>query len=157
MFRQRVGAALCASVALVPVAALADPALDLVQRIYKSLATEDQLNGLSLIDGPADRRTYMTERLAAVFDANDAQGEEPCIDFAPELDAQDYDPAEIEKTLKLAPTPGQDGAETIAADFTVFAEARHVVWSFLPVAGKPMLDDILGMDGSLAALDCTIH
>jgi hypothetical protein len=140
--------------ALAPAAALADPAADLVRSVYESLAAAgDGPGGLMLLSDPDNRNRTMTPRLAAVFDAGDAS-DEPCIDFAPEIDAQDYDADELMRSLALDSQPADGGGATVTATFTIFGEPRTVVWSLVAGASGLLIDDISGMAGSLAATTC---
>jgi hypothetical protein len=147
-------AMLVAMLLALPIAARADSALDLVSRLYASIVDDSRFAGFVPSATPDERRKIMTERLAAVLDANDAATEEPCIDFAPELDAQDYDSAEIGATLRLTEAPTAAGGQTVTATFSIFGEPRTVVWSFVPVNGKLLLDDISGEGWNLADTVC---
>ena len=149
-----IGVLLATALATLPGRAPAQTATDLVRWVYTSLADDSGL-GLWDIASASRRNEFLTPRLVAVFDAHDAATEAPCIDFAPEIDAQDYDGPELKRSLALDTVPGAGGTETITATFTIFGEPRRVVWSFVPVAGQLLLDDITGSGGSLAALDCT--
>lgn len=152
--RQSTLALALAFAALLPGRTPAQTAEDLVRWVYASLADDSGL-GLWAIASPEQRVQFLTPRLAAVFDANDAAEEEPCIDYAPEIDAQDYDGPELARTLQLVTETAPDGAQKITATFTIFGEARRVVWSFVPSNGAMLLDDITGTDGySLAAVTC---
>jgi hypothetical protein len=138
---------------LAPAASWSAGAEPFVADLYASLADTSQPGGLARITGPDQRRRYLTERLAAVFDAADASPE-PCIDFAPELDAQDWDGAELTRTLALSTSSTDSGAEVVVARFTVFGEPREITWTFVAEGDRMLIDDISGMSGSLAALTC---
>lgn len=142
-----------AGLALAPGIAPAQTAADLVRWVYTNLADDTGL-GLWDLTSPSRRHEFLTPRLAAVFDANDAATEEPCIDFAPEIDAQDYDGPELMRTLALATATTATGGQTVTATFTIFGEPRHIVWSFQPSGGQLLLDDITGASGNLADVVC---
>jgi hypothetical protein len=57
-----------------------------------------------------------------------AASEEPCVDFSPVMDAQDWDEAEVKSSLKLDEKLDGDAA-SVAATFKLFGEDRTVDWA----------------------------
>ena len=152
MALKRILTALALALATLPFRASAQGAEEIVRAIYADLAVDGL--GLWEYTSPSRRHDYLTPRLAAVFDANDTAEEEPCIDFAPEIDAQDYDGPELVRSLSLATATDGD-TQTVVAEFAIFGEPRRVVWSFVSQGDRLYLDDISGSAGSLAAVTCT--
>jgi Protein of unknown function (DUF3828) len=66
--------------------------------------------------------------IADVLKANAANDEEPCIDFSPVMDAQDWDENEVKDSLKLDEKLDGDAA-AVAATFKLFGEDRTVDWA----------------------------
>jgi hypothetical protein len=108
-------------------------AQEFVAELYASLVDTTQPGGLARISGPEERRRYFTERLAAVFEANDARGG-PCIHFAPGLDAQDWDGPELARTLVLSTQEAEEGAEVVTARFSIFCALARSSGPSLPRA-----------------------
>ena len=142
------------SIAL-PVAALAGPASNAVKFFYVPEVK---------FEGDAKYRDRFTEPVTRLFDLNDqAQknkpDEVPCIDFAPGLDAQDYDETTVAKTLKLSEAVDGDSA-SVTVTFSLFPEGddskREMVWSLKKVDGKWKVADIASKTSgwTLSALEC---
>ena len=68
------------------------------------------------------------EPVLAVLKANAANQDEPCIDFSPVMDAQDWDEKEVKESLKLDEKLDADTA-SVAANFKLYGEERTVDWS----------------------------
>jgi hypothetical protein len=68
------------------------------------------------------------EAIIAVMKAHAASDEEPCIDFSPVMDAQDWDAAEVKGSLKLDEKLDGDSA-AVAVTFKLFGEDRTVDWA----------------------------
>lgn len=82
-----------------------------------------------------------------------------CIDFALQIDAQDYDDAELKKTLKLAEEVNGDDA-MVTASFHLFPgdseSEREIVWELKRVGGTWKIADIGQANGAwrLSDLEC---
>lgn len=138
-----------------PAAALAGPASNAVKFFYMPKVK---------FEADAKYRDRFTEPVTRLFDLNDqAQknkpDEVPCIDFAPGLDAQDYDEKTVAKTLKLSEQVDGDSA-VVTATFSLFPEGdeskREMVWSLKKVDGKWKVADIASKSSgwTLSALEC---
>ncbi|TGQ41242.1 DUF3828 domain-containing protein [Mesorhizobium sp. M00.F.Ca.ET.216.01.1.1] len=138
-----------------PAAALAGPASNAVKFFYVPAVK---------FEADAKYRDRFTEPVTKLFDLNDQvqkakPDEVPCIDFAPGLDAQDFDQKTVAKTLKLAEAVDGDSAE-VTATFSLFPEGddskREMVWSLKRVDGKWKIADITSKTSgwTLSALEC---
>jgi hypothetical protein len=138
-----------------PAASLAGPASNAVKFFYMPEVK---------FEADAKYRERFTEPVTKLFDLNDqAQknkpDEVPCIDFAPGLDAQDFDQKTVAKTLKLSEAVDGDSAE-VTATFSLFPEGddskREMVWSLKKVDGKWKVADIASKSSgwTLSALEC---
>lgn len=138
-----------------PPAAFAGPASNAVKFFYVPEVK---------FEADAKYRDRFTEPVTRLFDLNDQAArnlpdEVPCIDFAPGLDAQDYDEKTVAKTLKLAETLEGDSAE-VTATFSLFPEGdnskREMVWSLKKVDGRWKIADITSKTSgwTLSALEC---
>jgi len=139
----------------VPAAALAGPASNAVKFFYVPEVK---------FEADAKYRERFTEPVTKLFNLNDqAQknkpDEVPCIDFAPGLDAQDFDQKTVAKTLKLSEAVDGDSAE-VTATFSLFPEGddskREMVWSLKKLDGKWKVADIASKSSgwTLSALEC---
>ncbi len=140
--------------ATVLIAFLATPAFagepsDLVRRFYSGElsifdeATLEKYSGQSM-------QAYLAE-LAALQAKNP---DTPCIDFDPAIDAQDFDRAELDRTLKLDEI-GDDTSAIVTASFAIFGEPRSVVWSLQHADGAWLITDIASADGGWRFSDMT--
>jgi len=87
----------------------------------------------------------------AIFEQNDKSlvndQEVPCIEASPGIDAQDYDEAELARTLELTEVVEGDNA-TVTARFTLFPGStdddakREMRWSLKQVGGAWLVSDI---------------
>jgi hypothetical protein len=138
-----------------PAASLAGPASNAVKFFYVPEVK---------FEADAKYRERFTEPVTKLFDLNDqAQknkpDEVPCIDFAPGLDAQDFDQKTVAKTLKLSEAVDGDSAE-VTATFSLFPEGddskREMVWSLKKLDGKWKVADIASKSSgwTLSALEC---
>ncbi|MER8827381.1 YbjP/YqhG family protein [Mesorhizobium sp. M0938] len=141
----------------VPGAALAGPASNAVKFFYVPEVK---------FEADAKYRDRFTEPVTKLFALNDqAQknrpDEVPCIDFAPGLDAQDYDEKTVAKTLKLSEAVDGERAE-VTVTFNLFPEGddskREMVWSLRKVDGKWKVADIASKSSgwTLSALECML-
>jgi hypothetical protein len=138
-----------------PAAAFAGPASNAVKFFYVPVLK---------FEPDAQYRDRFTEPVTKLFDLNDqAQknkpDEVPCIDFAPGLDAQDFDEKTVAKTLKLSEAVDGDSAE-VTATFKLFPEGdeskREMVWSLKKIDGQWKIADITSKTSgwTLSALQC---
>jgi Protein of unknown function (DUF3828) len=84
-----------------------------------------------------------------------AASEEPCVDFSPVMDAQDWDEAEVKGSLKLDEKLDGDNA-SVAATFKLFGEDRTVDWALAKQAGGWKVTEISSKVGEwvLSKFDC---
>lgn len=145
-------AALCASM---PVAAYAGPASDAVRFFYTPQVR---------FEADADYRGHFVEPVTKLFELNDAAiAKNPdqlaCIDFDPGLDAQDFDQATLNKTLKLSEQVNGDSAQ-VTATFRLFPDdedsSREMLWSLKKVGGEWKIADIASKthNWTLSELGC---
>ena len=138
-----------------PAAALAGPASNAVKFFYMPEVK---------FEADAKYRDRFTEPVTRLFDLNDqAQknkpDEVPCIDFAPGLDAQDFDEKTVAKALKLSEAVDGDSAN-VTVTFNLFPEGdeskREMVWSLKKVDGQWKVADITSKTSgwTLSALEC---
>jgi Protein of unknown function (DUF3828) len=72
--------------------------------------------------------TKLGDPILSVMKAHAATDQEPCVDFSPVMDAQDWDAAEVKDSLKLDERLDADTA-SVAATFKLFGETRTVDWT----------------------------
>ena len=116
-------------------------------------------------EADAQYRNRFTEPVTKLFELNDAAIKKnpdqlACIDFDPGLDAQDFDQATIDKTLKLSEQIDGDTAQ-VTATFDLFPTGeddtnREMVWSMKKVGGEWKIADIASRTNSwkLSELGC---
>jgi hypothetical protein len=140
---------------LSPMAAVAGPASDAVKFFYTPEVK---------FEADAQYRSRFTEPVTKLFELNDAAiAKNPdqlaCIDFDPGLDAQDFDQATIDKTLKLSEQVDGDTAQVTAA-FNLFPgdddPGREMLWSMKKIDGKWKIADIASQSNNwkLSELGC---
>jgi hypothetical protein len=95
------------------------------------------------------------EPIIAVMKAHAANDEEPCIDFSPVMDAQDWDAAELKGSLKLDEKLDGDSA-AVAAAFKLFGEDRTVDWALTKQADGWKVVEISSKVGEwvLSKIEC---
>ena len=111
---------------------------------------------------PENRDRFM-EPASTVFEKNDklsSGGEEiGCIDFGLALDAQDYDDAEVARTLKLEENVSGSDA-TVTATFNLFSgdsdAQREIRWTLKNIGGDWRISDIASVTGDwkLSEFEC---
>jgi hypothetical protein len=153
MKRSLLLAALCISS---PITAFAGPASDAVKFFYIPEVK---------FEADAQYRSRFTEPVTKLFELNDAAIQKnpdqlACIDFDPGLDAQDFDQATIDKTLKLSEQIDGDTAQ-VTAIFDLFPTGeddsnREMVWSMKKVGGEWKIADIASKTNNwkLSELGC---
>ena len=138
--------------ALLVAPALAGEPSDLVERFYEDIGLESTLTGRALFTTPAAGIFVMDEKLSN-------GGEEiGCIDFGLAIDAQDYDDAEIARTLELDETVEGDKA-TVVASVDIFPGGqahREIEWTLRRKAGVWKIADVASLSGGwrLSEFDC---
>jgi hypothetical protein len=95
------------------------------------------------------------EPILSVMKAHAANDEEPCVDFSPVMDAQDWDEAEVKGSLKLDEKLDGDTA-SVAAAFKLFGEDRTVDWTLTKQADGWKVVEISSKVGewALSKFDC---
>lgn len=141
------------------VPAVAQTPEDVVRWIYLSLQRPPpaEQNGLYFLSVPPQRSQFFTDRMVAFYEANDSYGDnlaEACVDFAFDIPGQDFDAAEIARTLQVS---SQSSAQRIAvtADFITFGQPARVVYEFAQQDGVWKIDDIAGVNFRVSAIPCT--
>jgi hypothetical protein len=138
-----------------PMAAFAGPASDAVKFFYTPEVK---------FEADAQYRSHFTEPVTKLFELNDAAirknpDQLACIDFDPGLDAQDFDQASIDKTLKLSEKVNGDTAQ-VTATFQLLPEdddsSREMLWSMKKIDGKWRIADIASKSNNwtLSELGC---
>ncbi|MCB8838188.1 YbjP/YqhG family protein [Aurantimonas sp. VKM B-3413] len=74
------------------------------------------------------------------------EGEESCLDFSFVFDGQDFDEAEVAKTLKLDGAMKGDAA-VVTADFKNFGQAQELIWTLRQDKGAWKVADIESVIG----------
>jgi hypothetical protein len=95
------------------------------------------------------------EPIRAVMKAHAANDEEPCVDFSPVMDAQDWDGKEVKDSLKLDEKIDGDTA-SVAAAFKLFGEDRAVDWALAKQADGWKVTEISSKVGewALSKFEC---
>ncbi|MEP3435648.1 MAG: hypothetical protein ABJN75_02500 [Hoeflea sp.] len=134
-------------------AATASPAIagepaEAVRFFYENLGGEAGPENRDRFTGPA------LDFLNAA-DAAWVRDETNCIDFGLAIDAQDFDDAEIARTLKLDETIKGDTA-TVTAYFDNFGLATSVEWTLQKDADSWLVSDIASPDNAwrVSAMTC---
>lgn len=146
---------LATMMATVPLPAFAGPASDSVRYFYTPEVR---------YAADSDVRSRFTEPVTKLFELNDAAirknpDQIACIDFDPSTDAQDFDQAVIDKSLKLSEHVTGDTAQ-VTATFDLFAgsddAAREMQWSLKNIGGEWKIADITSKthNWTLSELGC---
>lgn len=135
-------AALLATIA----AASAGAASDAVRRFYQpEVGFEPDMAMRNRFVDPAKALFEKNDRLS---NDGDAPG---CIDFVLAIDAQDFNQARLDETLKLAEKVTGGTAE-VTATFELFADqenvGREIVWSLRKVGAEWKVSDIASVTGN---------
>lgn len=140
---------------LVPVAAFAGPASDAVKFFYSPVGSETDPATRDRYADPAKTKLDQNDRLTETNEIG-------CIDFGLAVDAQDFDDAEIAKTLKFEEKVSGDDA-TVLAIFRLFPNdpagmpARQIKWTLKKVGGDWKVSDIESAETGwkLSEFDCS--
>lgn len=124
-----------------------DPS-DVVRYFYDHLGAETDLENRGRFTGP------VLDFLNAA-DAAWIRDETNCIDFGFAIDAQDFDEAEIAKTLKLDERVDGDTAHVVA-QFNNFGQSTKVEWTLSQSAAGWQVSDIASdtNDWRVSAMSC---
>jgi hypothetical protein len=124
-----------------------DPSLA-VQYFYDNLSAETGLENRDRFAGPA------LDFLNAADAAWD-RDETLCLDFGFPVDAQDYDDAEIARTLKFEETVDGDTANVVA-HFDNFGEPTEVEWTLVQKSAGWQVSDVASTanDWRLSTFSC---
>lgn len=138
--------------------AMAQTPQDIVRWIYTSLSGGS--GGLDYLTDPERRKTYLSRRLVQLYEIDDVNSEygdnlmTACFERGFEIPGNDFDAAEIARTLSLA-VEGDAAHQRITARFITFGKAAQVHYDFIIEDGYWRIDDI-GLPGwSLSDVTCT--
>ncbi len=131
---------------------------EMVRWVYMSEAAPGpaEQRGIWFLASPEQRGNYFTRRMVYFFDANDSYGDnlaEACIDFSPSIPGNDYDEAELVRTLTLTSQNRAEGV-TVTASFTTFGYPASVSYDFLPEDGFWKIDDIVLNGHRMSDIPC---
>jgi hypothetical protein len=137
---------------------LAQTPEDVVRWIYASLVSDRPWNqqGVSFLRAPSQRGHFFTPRLVTLFEADDSYGDDmaqQCLPFDFAIPGNDFDAAEIVRTLQLN-TRTIPGQISVTASFTTFGQPAQVVYDFAQVDGVWKIDDVAGAGFRLSEIDC---
>lgn len=137
---------LAAALALFVTPALAQDPTDAVQFFYNDPGSE-------FAD---ENRGRFTGKAKEVLDAATKESDEPCIDFMLTLDAQDFDEAEIKKSLNLAGAMAGDYA-SVDVTFKLFGEDAKIVWTLEKSGDEWKVSDVESPKNGwkLSGIDCS--
>jgi hypothetical protein len=121
-----------------PAAAQAETPLEIVQGIYAGGLTRSSMERLR---APANRGRYFQPALVRLFAAHDR---EECIDFALTSDGQDYDQAEISRTIQMEPRTEGDRA-SVDVRFMSMGMPNHYRYDFVRVGNDWKIADIASL------------
>ena len=142
-------------VSLWPAATKAQGPEQTVNWIYTSLTASGPV-GLSYLGARERRAQFLSRRLVAFYEANETYGNDlaaACVDFAFDVPGQDYDAAEIARTLTLS-TTGDATRQTVTARFSNFGQPALVVYDFIAEDGFWKIDDIAGPGWRVSLIPC---
>lgn len=136
--------------------ALAGPE-ETVRWIYESYQSDAPgPRGYAALSQPDRRGDFLSDSLGAFHAANDTHGDDlasACVDFAFDIPGQDYDAAEIARTLQISST-GTDFAQDVTARFTNFGTPAEITYHFVPEDGLWKIDDITGPGWRVSEIPC---
>lgn len=143
---------------LVAVPAWAQGPEDTVRWMYTSLVNPGPIRtkGLEYLTQPAQRDQFLSRRLMAFYAANDTHGNDlatACVDFGFQIPGQDFDEAEIARTITVEAT-GDATRQSVTARFTTFGAPALVVYDFIVEDGFWRLDDIAGPGWRVSNITC---
>jgi hypothetical protein len=130
-----------------------------VRWIYSSLSDGAPVSqqGLWFLASPAQRSSYFTRRMVAFYEANESYGDnlaEACVDFGFAIPGQDYDAAEIQRSLRIVALD-YGAYRRVVADFSTFGQPARVIYDFALEDGAWKIDDIAGQGFRVSHIPCT--
>lgn len=140
--------ALLATLAFYATPAFAGEPSDAVRYFYENLGAETEMENRDRFAGPA------LDFLNAA-DAAWVRDETNCIEFGFAIDAQDFDEAEIVRTLELDEAVDGDTA-MVVAHFDNFGQATEVEWTLSQNAAGWQVSDIASRanDWRVSTMSC---
>ncbi|MBK0327439.1 hypothetical protein I5535_09035 [Rhodobacteraceae bacterium F11138] len=131
---------------------------DTVRWVYQSLAAPGvgQPAGLAALGSPERRAQFFSRRMVEFLAANDDRGTESataCIDFGLEIPGNDFDGAEILRSLSLRSetTPTRT---TVTAAFSTFGSPARIEYDFVIEDGFWKIDDVAGPGYRVSLFSC---
>lgn len=102
-----------------------------VRAVYENLGTPEPQDTTSTghMRQPEVRGRFFNQELVGLLEADD-KAEGLCLDFSFELNGQDFNEAEIARTLEVEARQGEATA-TVDARFTNFGEPNHIRYEFV--------------------------
>lgn len=113
-------------------------------------------SGYAYLAAPERRAQFLTRRMVAFHAANDSQRNATgvaCVDFGADIPGQDFDPAEIVRTLRLD-ARGDDRARQVVARFFNFGRPAEITYFFIAEDGFWKIDDIAGPGWRMSQISC---
>ncbi|MEO9651458.1 MAG: hypothetical protein ABJ360_06780 [Roseobacter sp.] len=138
--------------------AMAQTPQDIVRWVYTSLSQQSAASaqGLDYLSSPGQRHQFFSRQMVAFYQANESYGDDlagACVDYSFAIPGQDYDAAEIARTLRLTSIKAADRL-TIAADFSTFGQPVRVLYEFAAEDGFWKIDDIAGQGFRVSEIPC---
>jgi hypothetical protein len=142
---------LALSLSCLSIPAIAGTPIEAVQFFYNDPGEE--LN-IANIDRFTSAAKAQLEGADKTYDSTDG----PCIGFMLTVDGQDFDEAELEKTLDLTEAKAGDQA-TVIARFVSFEEEHEVFWTMEQIDGDWKVADISSKasDWTLSKFECAAN
>lgn len=130
-----------------------------IRWIYSSLASGAPAaqTGLDFLSAPAQRDAYFSDRMVTFYRANESYGAafpDACIDFGFAIPGQDYNGAEILRSLQVSRQETARGL-TVFADFVTFGQPARISYDFIAEDGFWKIDDISGANFRVSQIPCT--
>lgn len=131
---------------------------DTVSWVYTSMTQTNvsQESGLWHLSRPARRDQFFSRRMVEFIASNDSHGDNlatACIDFDPAVPGNDFDNAELRRTLRLT-SSGDATRKTVVASFATFGHAARVEYDFIVEDGFWKIDDIAGPGWRISLIPC---
>ncbi|WP_299676776.1 hypothetical protein [uncultured Roseobacter sp.] len=132
---------------------------ELIRWVYTSLASANPWaqQGLQYLSAPAQRTHYFTRRMVAFYEANESYGDDlarACVDFGFAVPGNDYDAAEISRTLQVSARTTPERI-TVEARFSSFGSPAQVTYEFAQEDGFWKIDDIAGEGFRVSQIPCS--
>ncbi|MEM8956735.1 MAG: hypothetical protein AAGC86_02865 [Pseudomonadota bacterium] len=152
-------AALWCLAAVLAAPAAAQTPEEIVRWMYSSLSQPGpaEVKGLAYLSAPAQRDQYFTRRMRDFYGSNESYGDDlalSCVDFAFDIPGQDFDAAEISRTIAVTGESSGDRM-TVTARFTSFGQPAAIAYDFAIEDGFWRIDDIAGPGWRVSQIPCT--